>query len=63
MLLFMCKPFDAKSRKKEPRVSRDELERRFGDRMPDEAEEDAPEKTYRDGSAVNECWNAEREGF
>ena len=50
-------------RKKEPRVSRDELERRFGDRMPDEAEEEAPEKTYRDGSAVNECWNAEREGF
>lgn len=37
-------------------------EQEWGDRIPEEEEgDDAPEKTYRDGSAVNECWAQDRE--
>ena len=37
-------------------------EQEWGDRIPEEGEEDGiPEKTYRDGSAVNECWAQDQE--
>lgn len=46
-------------------MSQTEKEQRWADRLPDEEDEreDAPERPYRDGSAVNECWNPEKEGF
>lgn len=38
---------------------KDKKEQEWGDSIPDEeqeTDEDVKEKTYRDGSAVNECW-------
>ena len=37
-------------------------EQAWADRLPEEEDrDDTPEKTYRDGSAIHECWNVERE--
>ena len=42
--------------------NKEQKERAWGDRIPDEdGETDVREKTYRDGSAVNECWNEKSE--
>ncbi len=42
---------------------REKKEKDWSDSLPagEEAGEEPREKTYRDGSAVNECWAAERE--
>jgi len=43
---------------------REKAERTWGDSIPDgqdEETDDAAEKTYRDGSLVNECWNEKQE--
>ena len=45
--------------------SKENKERDWADRLPgdeDQAEGESPEKTYRDGSAVHECWASDREG-
>ena len=45
-------------------MSQREKEEKWADQLPafdEEEEEDAPERPYRDGSAVNECWNPDRE--
>ena len=41
----------------------DQREKEWSDEIPDEEEErPSPyEKTYRDGTAANECWNADRD--
>ena len=42
---------------------KEQKERAWGDRIPDEEDEQKndTEKTYRDGSLINECWNSDRE--
>ena len=40
---------------------REQKEREWGDSIPREDDTDDREKTYRDGSAVNECWNEKSE--
>lgn len=40
---------------------KEQKEREWGDRIPEEEDADDREKTYRDGSAVNECWNEKSE--
>ena len=41
---------------------RDREERDWADREPSDQERDTDtEKTYRDGSLINECWNHSRE--
>ena len=43
---------------------REKAERAWGDSMPDDQDgetDTAPEKTYRDGSLANECWNEKQE--
>lgn len=44
---------------------REQKEQQWGDRIPeqDEQTDDGSEKTYRDGSAVNECWANEKENM
>lgn len=43
-----------------PDPKREQQEQAWGDEIPQEdGADDAYEKTYRDGSAVNECWNSE----
>ena len=36
-------------------------EQEWGDRIPEETEQETGEKTYRDGSLINECWNEKSE--
>lgn len=43
---------------------REKAEMAWGDSMPDDQDgetDTAPEKTYRDGSLANECWNEKQE--
>ena len=45
-------------------LKREQKEQAWGDSIPDEEEQPDDGKTaYRDGSAVNECWDQEREGI
>lgn len=45
--------------------NKEKKERDWADRLSEDTDRDdgeAPEKTYRDGSAVHECWASDREG-
>ena len=40
---------------------KEQKERAWGDQEPQEEQDDAYEPTYRDGSAVNECWAQDKD--
>ncbi len=42
-------------------MNREKREQDWGDQIPQDNPQDEYEKTYRDGSAVNECWAQEKE--
>ena len=46
-----------------PDPKKDQKEMDWADREPPEEPDDGSEPTYRDGSAVNECWAKDAEGY